>query len=205
MVGQSGGTTVSESTITNHGAIESMTIPSGFSPVKASPQQQEFNYLEFKFGNSSARICYEQASEALMDDDIEEMERIFAESFSDSQPSRELNIHGLEGGPDDGLVYGALCQCFVYGGALGRDGSVMDMDKCIWEMRTIGGTTRLVARLKFVGSNGAPSKREALMVMATPPTHNGCGYLWLEGTYAEVRSHEKAFLNAIADGLFRRL
>ncbi|MBX3151313.1 hypothetical protein KF728_14270 [Candidatus Obscuribacterales bacterium] len=205
MFEKSGGTAVSESTITNHGGIESMSIPAGFAPVKATPQQQEFNYLEFKQPNSNVRICYEQASEALMEDDIEEMERIFSETFSEAEPSRLLNIHGEEGGPDDGLVYGALCQCFVYGGALGREGSVMDMDKCKWEMRTIGGTTRLVAKLKFIGSNGAPSKREALMVMPTAPTHNGCGYIWLEGTYAEIRSHEQAFFNAIANGTFRRL
>ena len=205
MSGQLGGTAVSESTITKYGGIESMTIPAGFAPVKVTPQQQEFNYLEFKVPNSNVRICYEQASEALMDDDIQEMERIFAERFSDAEPSRVLNIHGEEGGPDDGLVYGALCQCFVYGGALVREGAVMDMDSCKWEMRTIGGTTRLVAKLKFIGSDGSPSKREALMVMASPPSHNGCGYIWLEGTYAEVRSHEQAFLNAIANGRFRRL
>jgi hypothetical protein len=204
MQGQSGGTAVSESTITAHGGIEEVNIPAGFTPVKATPHQQQFNYVEFK-GAGTLRICYEQSSEALMDDDIAEMNRVFAEQLSPASPSRKLNLYGDDGAPDDSAVYGALCQCFVFGGALVRDGSIMDMDSSNWEMRAVGGTTMLVARLKFISSSGSPSKREALMIMPKPPNQNGCGYLWLEGTYAEVRSQEQAFTNAVANGKFRSL
>lgn len=201
MQGQSGGTAVSES-IKSHGVIEFLSIPEGFTPAKLSDAEKQFNNVEFKYFGSTMRICYEQMPEALMDDDIAEMEKVFAEKLDSG--SRPLNLYGDQDGPDDSMVYGGLCQCFVYGGALARDGSIIDMEKSKWELRTIGGTTMIVAKLKFNSCNGNASKREALLVIPTAPSQAGCGYIWLEGTFAEVRSAEQAFLSSIAEGKFKR-
>jgi len=206
MQGHSGGkSAVSESaaTITAHGGIVEMTMPEGFDRVRMASSSQMHNYLEHQARGSSIRICYEEMNEPLMDEDIAEMEKLFAEPVSDS---RELNLYGDPNGrPDDSMVYGALCQSFVYGGALMRGGSIIDMDNSTWEIQNVGGKTVLSARLQFISSSGSPSKREARLIMAQPPSAGGCSYMWLEGTSAEVNQFEPAFMNAVASGSFKKL
>lgn len=190
-------------TITAHGGIEQMTLPSGFDKVRISSSSQMHNYLEHRARGSSIRICYEESREPLMEEDIAEMEKLFAEPVADC---RVLNLMGDPScGPDDSMAYGGLCQCFVFGGALMRGGSIIDMDNSVWEIRNVGGRTVLSARLKFISPSGSPARREARLLLAQPPSAGGCAYLWLEGTGTEVDQFEGAFFQVVADGKFKKL
>lgn len=191
-------------TITNHGGIQKMTLPEGFNQVRSASNLH--NYAEYKWLASTVRICYEQSNEPLMDDDIAEMEKLLAQQIPGAKSMRRLNLYGEdESAPDDSGVYGALCQCFVFGGALVRDGACMDMDESTWELRQLGDKTVLLARLQFFSHTGNKSSRQALLVMPKAPDRNGTGYIWLEGTAQEINKHEAAFLNAIELGQFKSI
>lgn len=209
MQNQSGGIgAVSEQakTITNHGGIEQMTLPEGFAQLNLSASRSQHNNLEFKWLASTVKICYEQLKEALMDEDITEMKRVFSEQIAGDKPSRTLNLYGEdENAPDDSGVYGALCQAFVCGGALVPNGSCIDMDNSKWEIRRLGERNVLLARLKYMHTTGDRSGKEAILVMPRPCDETGSFYLWLEGTTQELRKHESSFLNAIEHGKFKSL
>ncbi len=194
-------------TINNHGSIANMQLPDGFSATNLSEQNQMHNYLEFKVPGSTSRICYEEMREPLMEEDISEMEKLFAEEISPAKSFRRLNLYGEdESAPDDSAVYGALCQCFVFGGCLVRDGACIDMDESNWELRSLGNSkTVMIGRLKFSSSTGKPSKREGILVLTNPPGPHGCGYIWLEGTAQELTKFEGQFLKAIEVGKFQPL
>ncbi len=196
-----------KSVITEHGIIEEMIVPSAFSPVDISKDKQWNKYREYKVLGSTARICYEQTDQSLSADDSAEMAKLFDEDISE-KTGRTLNLYG-EAEPDDGAVYTALCQSFVFGGFLVRDGSCLDMDSSTWELRKIGtgsaAKTMLVGRLKFFSSNGSLSRREAFLIMPKPAGESGCGYIWLEGTAQEIKSHLDDFLQAVAAAKFREL
>ncbi len=194
-------------TISNHGSIAQLELPDGFVATNLSQQNRQNNYLEFKVPGGTSRICYEESREPLMDEDILEMEKLFEEKLPSSKTFRRLNLYGEdESAPDDSAIYGALCQCFVFGGCLVRDGACIDMDESSWELRTLGSErTVMIGRLKFFSSTGKQSKREAILIMANPPGPGGCGYVWLEGTSQELTRFESQFLKAIEIGKFQSL
>jgi hypothetical protein len=196
--------------VTNHGIIDEMALPAGFVPVHVSPEEQENNYIECHVPGSTIRLCYEETSSPLFPEDRLEMEKLFAEELPEQAPCRTLNLTGdPHAGPDDSAVYGALCQSFVFGGRLVRDGCCVDEERTVWELSRIGegdnSRTILVARMQFRNPNGTLSRRQALMAMPAVPGEGGCGYIWVEGTVQEVNLYEAEFLYALGEGQFRQL
>lgn len=195
--------------ISNQGIIDEMTLPQGFSD-SLNGQEQPHNYLQFDKNGSFAMICYEQTPEAFIEEDIASLEKLLAEDLGDKE-FRELNINGMTGKEnDDSEVFNALCLCFVFGGGLTRGGTVMDIDKCKWELRRIqsekgDSKTVVIGRLKYADATGRKSKREVLVALPLAPTKNGCGYLWLEGYSSELRRFEKDFFNSLASAKFQKL
>lgn len=194
--------------ITDHGGIYRMTLPEGFEIVQLPADEEHNNYIESYLAGSSLKLCYEQINTPLMPEDQAEMENLFAEKLSKDSSCRRLNLMG-EGQPDDSAIYGALCQCFVFGGRLVRDGSCIDENKTVYELRRIGPGDNdrnvLYASIYFQNFDGTASKRQAVLVMAAPPSEGGCGYVWLEGTASEISDYEEDFMTSIREGVFKQL
>lgn len=195
-------------TITNTGIIVQMDLPNGFYPAPDLDNAPN-NYLEYQARGSMAMICYEQTDESLSTDSILVLEKLLTEDLADKE-FRTLNISGDPAkGQDDSTAFDALSLCFVFGGFLTRDGTMMDMDKCTWELRSLKSAsnclTSIVGRMKFVDYTGRRSQRQVLLVLPQAPNENGCGYLWLEGNSSEVKRYERAFSSAIADAKIREL
>ncbi|MBZ0185840.1 MAG: hypothetical protein K8F91_06260 [Candidatus Obscuribacterales bacterium] len=196
--------------IANSGIIEQIVLPEGFSPP-CEVARQVNGYLEFHARGAGAIICYEQSSESFSSENISIMEKTLQEDLGDSNV-RQLNFSAASGsGPDDSLIFDVLCFCFVFGGALTRSGTMMDMDRCQWELRAVEcdtdtrTRTLIVGRLKFTEPTGRRSQREVLLVMPQAPSEHGCGYLWLEGTASDIKRFEKNFLACVAQGKYRNL
>lgn len=198
-------------TITNHGAIYKMTLPEGFVRLQAPAEDQQNNYLECQLSGSDVRICYEETRVSLHSEDKNAMETLFTEVLPEHTPYRRLNLFSDPNSfPDDGAVYGALCQCFVFGGRLVRDGACIDEKRSTWELHTVPDAegypkNLLVGHLRFERFDGNPSNRRALLIVPEAPGNGGCGYIWLEGVGDHIRPYEEAFVDAVAEGEFVQL
>lgn len=111
-------------TIENNGMIERMRLPEAFSPAMLAGEQHH-GYLEFKGRGSCALICYEENSRSFSDHET----AIVAQALSERLGAGESRAIS-----QDSELFEVLCFCFVFGGALTRGGTVMDMPRCSWEL-----------------------------------------------------------------------
>lgn len=205
-------------TIENNGMIERMRLPEAFSPAMLAGEQHH-GYLEFKGRGSCALICYEENSRSFSDHET----AIVAQALSERLGAGESRAIS-----QDSELFEVLCFCFVFGGALTRGGTVMDMPCCSWELYGVevgtanGGAAGSVAgssagspasdsartviagRLKFLDVSGRRSKREVVVVLPQAPGPEGCGYLWLEGGSSDIRRFESNFMQALAAASYRQ-
>ncbi len=183
-------------TLVNRGIFQKLELPESFQEV-VMPCEQPFGYLEFESKNSMAMICFEATDESFDDDSINLVQKALDEKFAVGK-GRPLEPTT---NADDQDLFNILSFCFVFGGFLTRGGTVMDIDRCHWELRSIGDETEsktaILGRLKFVEGSGKRSKREVLVVLPRAPAQKGCGYIWLEGNGSDLRRHERPFLAAI--------
>lgn len=191
--------------ITNHGIIEELVLPDGFK-LNPDTDNEPNKYKEFQGKGSLALICYEETNESFSVDDIMLVEKLLSEDLGKSG-FRELNLDGDPNkGTDDSSVFNVISMCFVFGGYLTRNGTVMDIEKCTWSLKAIGEEgntlTSLVGHMKFSDSEGRSCDREVLLVMPRPPYENGCGYIWLEGNSSEIRRYQRKFLTSVSQASF---
>lgn len=206
-----------EKALMDHGVIENITIPAGFKTVEPSEDEKLNNYFEYEAEaeGCSVRICYEETSSPLSEEDREALRKLFDEKHTDNEPARKLNLGYKKDGnaisTEDMSAYMALCQCFVFGGRLVRGGSCLDEQKSSWETRRVGdgdkARTVIVGNLRFQSYDGKPDKkRQVCMVMPVMPSDGGNGYIWLEGDEKELTEHSGDFLDKIVgQGKFREL
>ncbi|MCA9801226.1 MAG: hypothetical protein KC777_04535 [Cyanobacteria bacterium HKST-UBA02] len=194
-------------TIENSGMIEQLRLPEAFTPAMAAGEQHH-GYLEFKGRGSCALICYEHSNRTFTEHETATVAQAL---------SQELRAGESKAIIEDSELFDVLCFCFVFGGALTRGGTVMDMPRCSWELcgvetgTTNGadsgqGTARtvIVGRLKFLDVSGKRSKREVVVVLPQAPGPEGCGYLWLEGGSSDIRRFETNFMQALAAASYRQ-
>ncbi len=211
------GAAVSErnAVLTDHGAIDDMTVLEGFEIVPLSADEMENDYVEYKVPGSTARICYEQSDLGLSQLDCEALKNLFDEQLSEKNPSRQLDFsydtNGVAANEGDSNAYFAICQCFVFGGRIVRGGCRLDEDKSTWQTHRVGtgeaARTVIVGNLKFMSPDGKPLKtRQVCVAIPLVPGPGGCGYVWLEGTGKEVEKYRQQFLQVVVGtGRFREL
>lgn len=200
--------------VTDHGVIAKLTLPEGFSQSHLSTAGQQHNNLEYKMSSGNLRICYEQMGQPLYSDFADAVAKLFAEKLPADKHTRQLNFgYDQEGNPynqDDADAYGALCQCFVFGGRLMIGGSCLDEEASTWEIHTVGdGAAKrnvIVGNLRFCAGDTRYDDRQAVLVIPAPPGAGGCGYVWLEGKEEDLAREREEFLHTvIGGGQFREL
>jgi hypothetical protein len=200
--------------INDHGIIESITMPEGFVKTELSEDESYNYYLECRIPGTAARICYEQSDTPFFREDRQAVERLLTFNLPTHGPRRQLNLSfnddGSEENPEDASAYYVLGQAFIFGGNLVRDGASIDEQSSTWEVLRVGKgkttMTIIVGNLRFYDSRGAKAKRRACLTLPILPGAGGCGYLWLEGTEADLKKYEEIFLDSVVgEGRFKEL
>lgn len=198
-------------TIENNGMIEQLRLPEAFSPAMLAGEQHH-GYLEFKGRGSCALICYEQTTRKFSEHETATVAQALSQKLGAGE-SRAIS--------EDSELFEVLCFCFVFGGALTRGGTVMDVPRCSWELYGVEASTAgsaetgsgpargsartvIAGRLKFLDVSGKRSKREVVVVLPQAPGPEGCGYLWLEGGSSDIRRFEANFMQALAAASYRQ-
>jgi len=193
----------------NHGIIEKLEIPARFH--ERGSASKAHNYVEFKASDTSARICYEETPNMLSHEQRQRLEAIFMSPNDDVIRKLQTQALGDQAECVDDLeLYTALCRCFVFGGQLVRDGAFIEESLSTWEICKIGTgsalRTVILGRLQFRDANAKlQTGRRALVVLPIAPSEGGNGYIWFEGTQAELDASGDDFLFKVASGSYRQL
>ncbi|MGD9682671.1 MAG: hypothetical protein AB7W16_15895 [Candidatus Obscuribacterales bacterium] len=152
-------------TIESNGMIEQLRLPEAFTPAMTAGEQQH-GYLEFKGRGSCALICYEHSSRNFSEHETATVVQAL---------SQELRAGESKAISEDSELFDVLCFCFVFGGALSRGGTVMDMPRCSWELYgvevgTTGGATISPCSAEATGDSTGSAASHSIGIVASHST-----------------------------------